>query len=35
MVFDGIFKLNESSTSSFSSKLKGLKVDNNINTSTQ
>ncbi len=33
MVFDGIFKLNESSTSSFSSKLKGLKVGNdNINT---
>ena len=33
MVFDGIFKLNESSTSSFSSKLKGLKVDNDIDTS--
>jgi translation initiation factor 6 len=35
MVFDGIFKLNDSSTSSFSSKLKGLKVDNNIDTSAK
>jgi translation initiation factor 6 len=35
MVFDGIFKLNDSSTSSFSSKLKGLKVDNNIDTSSK
>ena len=35
MVFDGIFKLNDSSTSSFSSKLKGLKVDSNIDTSSK
>ena len=32
---ESIFKLNDSSTSSFSSKLKGLKVDNNIDTSTK